>query len=126
MVALKELALGADGDLAFDAQGRLYFKEGAAAVAQWLQVRLKAIATEWVFDQNLGTPWLTTIVGGKPNLPIVRSILSQRIVETAGVERIDSFDLTFDRTTRVLTATGRVKAESEDGTVTFSADLGVF
>lgn len=125
MAILREIALNADGDLLFEG-GNLVILEGGAALAQRLSVRLKSHAAEWVFDQNLGTPWIGPIIGAKPNLGIVRSILTARILGTQGVERILSMNLSFDSQIRALTITARVQPESEDEAVEFTTDLEGF
>lgn len=122
---MRELALDGEGDLQVDSQGRLVVVDGAAAVAQRIQVRLRTLRGEWVFDQTLGTPLFGAIVGGRPNLEVVRTILSQRIAQTEGVERIIRLDLSFSRSTRALTVTGAVQAERTEGEVVFTSDLEV-
>lgn len=120
MAILRELALDTDGDLLIQ-NGQLVFLTGAAAVAQRIQTRLRSLLGDWVFDRNVGTPWLERILTGEPRLDIARGILAQRIRDSQGVSRLLSLDLSVDRATRVLTVDFR--AVTTDGEV--SGAVGV-
>lgn len=122
---LKEIALDSDGDIAITG-GVLTMVTGAAAVAQRVQTKLRTFATEWVFDQQIGTAWFGPVLGAKPDLGLIREILSSRILEAQGVNRILSIEMSFDRVSRVLSVTGRVQADNEDDAVDFSSTLETF
>ena len=58
-MALKDLALAADGDLYINETGDF---EIIDAVRQGVQIRLRWIKGEWVFNTAMGTPYFETIL----------------------------------------------------------------
>lgn len=111
-MVLRELALDpVTGDLLVQ-NGQLVFVTGAAAVAQRVGARLKTLLGEWTFDTQLGTPWLQEIMDGQASAALVHSIISRRIRETEGVAAIETLNVAIDRTNRIVTITGRLRAET--------------
>lgn len=110
MAILREIGLDANGDLAFEG-GDLVILEDESAVAQRIATRLKTIKGEWVFDQTIGTPWFQSILGARPRRGLITQLLRQRVADTQGVDRIDSFSVDIDSATRGLTVTGSVVVE---------------
>ncbi|MEL7368291.1 MAG: LamG-like jellyroll fold domain-containing protein [Myxococcota bacterium] len=93
-------ALDASGDLAFR-DGRVITLEGPAAVAQLIQSRLRLHRGDWLFDENLGVPYLDNL-GAAVDLSRLRAAMSESILQVDGVDRIVSFDLELDATTRQI------------------------
>lgn len=79
-------------------------------VAQTIQTRLKLFLGEYFRDINDGTPWFQSILGKFQNINAVESILRNRIIRTAGVVRLISFNLDYDPadTSRALIVSGSV------------------
>lgn len=82
----------------------------AEAVAQRLRCRLLTIRGEWFLDTDAGVPWyqpddseVYPIMGRRPNMQYNEAVLKAAILETDGVQTLDSFSLTFDHATRKLT-----------------------
>lgn len=118
MAILRDLALDDDGDLLIT-NGDLAWVDGAAAVAQAISIRLKAFKGEWVFDENIGTPWLQSILvrfGQRNGQPItiaqVRQVIAQRIQETPGVAELTRLAVRLDRATRGLFVDATVTIET--------------
>ncbi len=125
MVILRERALGEDGDIAY-VNGSSYFLEGVEAVRQRITTRLRTFKGEWIFDQRLGTPWFQQILGKKGNETLVAGIVRKRLLESQGVESIPELKVSFDRASRVLTITGRVRTtESQTFDLESVVEVGI-
>lgn len=117
-IPLRELAIDSTGDLAL-VNGDLVLNEGAAAVAQRAQVRLKTWLGEWRFDRRLGTPWLEAVLGKPIDESLVQALLANRIRQTQGVARIQSMRFRIDSTNQSMRVSGRIIADDgEDAVVT--------
>lgn len=109
-----DIKLDANGDL--DITGdTLTLTEGADAVRQHVQIRLKFFLGEWFLDRRIGVAWFETIFQKGVPLSLVRAILRKVIIRTPGIVSIVSFDLTVDPVTRKLQ--GSFEARLEDGIV---------
>jgi hypothetical protein len=91
-------------------RGMANFHYGSRATAQRLECNLKVILGEWFLDANEGVPWyqdgtdVEPILGHMPaNAAYAEATLKARILTTNGVASITSFDLVFDRNTRMVT-----------------------
>lgn len=117
-IPLRELAIDSTGDLSL-VNGDLVLSEGAEAVAQRAQVRLKTWLGEWRFDRRLGTPWLEAVLGKPIDESLVQALLANRIRQTQGVARIQSMRFRIDSTTQSMRVSGRIIADDgEDAVVT--------
>ncbi len=72
-----DLALDADGDLAFDETGSPYFTRGLPAVKQACYIAVSMIRGEWFLDLDAGVPWLE-----RDGVDAATAILGQRFDES--------------------------------------------
>lgn len=117
-----ELQLGADGDLLFDSSGSLVISDN---LAQRLATRLRLLLGEWFLDLSDGTPYLQTILVKSPDLGRIKAAFRDRILATEGVARVDSIDLSLNKTTRVLSVSFRARAETGALIALSNVPLGV-
>ncbi|WOE32189.1 MULTISPECIES: hypothetical protein [unclassified Acinetobacter] len=90
-----------DGDYRFGHNQNDFHVNSAEGVAQAVMTRLKLWTGEWFADTSDGTGWGTDVLGKYTN-EMYEMLLRQRILETSGVERIDSFESSFNGSTRKL------------------------
>lgn len=88
-----------EGDLRVDGVelGRV---EGADAVAQEIQVRLRWWLGEWFLDQRQGTPYLEEVLEKGVSAATVRAVLRRQIELVPDVARITLLEVELDPTTR--------------------------
>ena len=104
--------------------GLLSFVSGRDAIRQHLEMRLRTFLEEYVYDRSAGVPWVQVVFKRNTSLASVDAILRQVITATPGVEEVIELSLDVNRSTRVLTGTGRVR--SSEGVLDFNLDpLGV-
>lgn len=97
-------ALDLNGDYTFG-RGRSEFLENTPeAVAQAVQTRLRLITGEWFLDQEEGTPYPTKILGYNTATTFDQAI-QERILGTAGVDRIVSYSSVVENRNLTVTAT---------------------
>ena len=103
-MALKDLALATDGDLLINDAGDF---EIIDAVKQGVQIRLRWIKGEWVFNTAMGTPYFETI-------------LRDQILAVDSVTGVGTINLIKDAKTRTLRASftattteGEIESEVE-------------
>ena len=113
----KDLALAANGDLFIDDTGDF---EIIAAVRQGIQIRLRWIKGEWVFNTAMGTPYFETILGKTPNRALIEKALRNQIIAVDGVTEVGSISLVKDAKRRTLRASftattteGKIQSEVE-------------
>lgn len=92
------------GDFAYDAE----------AVAQAVHTRLLLIKDEWFLDTDAGVPYLQSIMVKPANLAIAESLIKKTILETNGVESIESFSVLFNSETRRMEILAEVKTPFDD------------
>ncbi len=98
---MRDLALDtASHDLVIEPDVMLL--DGAEQVAQQLKIKLKLWRGEWFLDDDFGTPYLTDILGKQLTLSGVVAALRQSILEVQDVVAIESFEYTYDNSTRVF------------------------
>ena len=115
------LALDGAGDLLLDASKRLAVVRNADEVAVALRARFRLIRGEWFLDTQQGLPWIGAILGvKKPDMRIVRQILTDVIINTPGVATLDELTAVLDAETRNLAVTFIVTA-TDGGTITATA-----
>ncbi len=116
-----DLELDASGDLVIE-NGDLQLLTGREAVAQHLGIRYKFFQGEWFADTRVGMPYFQKILGKRSNLDVVRSLFRQATITTPGITSLESLDLSYEGTTRVLGID--VKARAADGEpLNFSTEL---
>jgi hypothetical protein len=110
----------ATGDLAFDDLGELVLVDGADAVAQEIQTRLRWWRGEWFLDTSRGAPYLESILVKGVTEATVRAILKGEIEAVPGVARVRSMVVSIDRATRYATITSLEVDTTEGDAVSLS------
>lgn len=119
IVNRKGLALKRDGtspaDIFLDDDGNLAIVEDAEAVGQHVRQRLMTYEGEWFLDADAGVTWLTNVLGQGYDPVIAEALTKAEILETDGVDEIESFSVRFERETRGLKSYGiSVKTEYDE------------
>ena len=104
----KDLALAANGDLFIDDTGDF---EIIDAVRQGIQIRLRWIKGEWVFNTAMGTPYFETILVKTPNRALIEKALRNQIIAVDGVTEVGSRTLRASFT--ATTTEGKIQSEVE-------------
>lgn len=84
------------------------FESGVAAVISGVRQRLLLIRGEWFADLDAGVPWFerdnvpaaAAILGGRFDAARVRAPILRAILNTPGVLRVVSLDVSFDAAAR--------------------------
>lgn len=119
IVNRKGLSLKRDGsepaDIFLDDTGNLAIVEDAEAVGQHVRQRLMTYEGEWFLDIDAGVTWLTNVLGQGYDPVIAEALTKTEILETDGVDEIESFSVRFERETRGLKSYGiSVKTEYDE------------
>ena len=61
------------------------------ATAQNIKIRLKTLAGEWFLDSNIGLPYLTKVLGKKPNNALLTHLISKEILSVPNVKECSDF-----------------------------------
>ena len=112
--------LDADGDMLFGhGQGDIW-RDCSDAVAQSVWTRLRLWKGEWFVDTSAGTPWREAALGvGKRRT--IEPAIRARILQTPGVNSLESFELTLDPDARCATIAAMI--ETDYGTATLQGIL---
>lgn len=97
---------------------------GRDAVVQTVRQRVFTNRGEWFLDLRVGLPYFTDILVKNPDMARVKSLFRQAILDTPGVESIETLELSLDRAARALTVT--FEATLSDGSALTSADYAPF
>lgn len=100
--------LSPDWDMTFG-QGLGNFARDAEAVGQDVKTRLQLLQEEWFLDLDAGIPYLQDIAVKPSNVTLAESIIKQCILDTAGVDEITEFAVTYDRDSRVFGVTATLR-----------------
>lgn len=92
----------ATGDLALDSSGSPYLVEGAEAIAQNLRVRFRFWLGDWFLDQRKGIPYRDQILVKNPSYVVIRSVFTQVILGTPGVDSLRSLVFSIDAKERAM------------------------
>lgn len=109
-----------DNDWVFE-NNNLLIVEGKDFVAQNLGQRLRTLLGECELDTELGVPYIEDIFGKRRQQSVIENILKDVILTTPGVISLDRFDLSFDESTRALTADFSVT--SDDGDIIINEEV---
>jgi hypothetical protein len=90
------------------------FAYDAEAVAQSVHTRLLLIQDEWFLDVDAGVPYLQSIMVKPANLSLAEALIKKSILETDGVDSIESFSMLFNQDTRRMVVTAGVKTQFDD------------
>lgn len=113
-VAVRDIQLSSDGDRVVVA-GDYALADGAQAVKQGIECRLRLFRGEYWLDEQLGVDWLGRILVRSPDALVVKAELSRAILSTPDVTRVSSTAYAEDRPARRATAS--FEAASTEGTV---------
>lgn len=118
----------ATGDIAISASpsGKDYpIVRGADAVAQRIQIALRHFRGEWFRRVDYGVPYYEdgSILGAKPNLAIINSIIKNQILAVPGVLSLTRYAADFDGATRKLSISFSVIADN--GPITSEVDINL-
>jgi len=92
---MKSFALDSNNDILVQ-NGTFTLVEGAAETVQSVRCRLLMYMGEWFLDTTAGTPYFQEIFIKPANLANIESIFKQRILETDGVTKLNSFFMDYD------------------------------
>ena len=115
-----DLKLDENGDLAIE-NDDLVLVDGLEAIVQDCEVRLNFFFGEWFLDTRLGVPWFQRILGQKPRLVAVKSIIKKAILTTPGILSIIDFDLNWDSARRNLSI--EFRANTVEGEFEYNKEL---
>lgn len=93
--------------------GDLQLVQGGNWVQQSIKQNLQAILGEWFLDREVGLPWFDELLQKGTTESRVKQLLIREIVNTAGVERLDSLIVNVDNRTRQATVTFEAQALGE-------------
>lgn len=119
-MALKDLALTKNGDLYIGPDGDFRIID---SVRQALQIKLRWLKGEWVFNNAMGTPYLQEIFQKNPNLTLIEKILKEQILSVNGVHEIVSFELSTDTKSRILSC--KFEVNSTEGEIEREVNLKI-
>lgn len=91
--------LDATGDMTFGQGGANFLADSPETVAQSVLTRLRLWAGEWYLNIAEGTPYKEAVLG-KGTEKTAELAMRQRILETKGVQSLDSFSYALDRDQR--------------------------
>lgn len=112
------------GDLYLDNNGMEVLEQDLGAeVAQRITVRFNFFLGEWFLDATEGTPWFQRVLVKAPSDRVIRTVLTQIIVNTEGVANIVSLAYDIDKFRRLSV---RFVAQLVDGTTFRSTDYAQF
>lgn len=103
-----DLALDDDGDLLIGPDGDLMITSGIDSIKSDLEARLSFWRGEWFLDASVGVPYYQQILGAKaPHLPAIEATFREVVIQTPGVESLESMSLSFNAASRQLSVTFR-------------------
>lgn len=114
-----------DHDLAL-VDGTLVLCKDARAICQHVEARLRLFLGEWFLDQREGVPYFQDVFIKDPNIPLVKSLLSNVVSGTPGVVTITEAAFEFDPDERRLyyTLSFMTDASEDEQTLDNSLVLG--
>lgn len=75
---------------------------GVDEVLQHLRVGLKLFQGEWYLDDLAGMPYFRDVLVSAPNTRLVSALFQREILSTPEIERLATFEMTYNRSTREL------------------------
>ncbi len=103
--------------------GDLVLLDGIEAVAQHLRIRFRFYQGEWYLDTRIGMPYFQIILLKGARINIITEIFRKAILDTPGVEKLYSLDLSYDGATRVLSVEFEADIEGSDETIRFEEEF---
>jgi len=90
-------------------------------IAQRVRIHLQRYLGEWFLNINLGVPYYQSILGEKDRT-LIELYLRKEIGQIEGVEKIKSFEIVQNYTTRTVTVNIKITTVyGEDASVTIEA-----
>lgn len=119
---MSDIKLDQNGDIDLT-NGAMTLVDGVDAVTQLLNQRLRFFYGEWFLNLDKGIPYFEKVFQKAPNNAVLDSLFKRTILNTAGILRLLSFQMTIDTTRRTLSVSGQ--AVSTTGIVDFNIeDIG--
>ena len=114
--------LMSNGDLVLTSDAN---PSGQNPVLQDVLFRLRTFQGEYFMDASIGVPWYQQLLGIKTGLASgsLSAVLSDAILSTPGVLRLDRFSASLSTSTRVLSIS--FAAVTVSGNVSYSSDISV-
>lgn len=104
-------------DLVLDANGNIAVASDPYSLAQDAASAIKTFLGEVYWDTTLGTPWLERILGQRPSIALIKSILAAQAMTVPGVSKAVVFITSIDD----RTVTGQVQITPTTNTQTVAA-----
>lgn len=121
--AERDLKLDADGDLLFEG-GDMVLDSGASSIVSDVRARLNTFRGEWFLDQEIGIPYFDDVLVKRPNLPAIRAIFRDAMLETPGIAEIVSMAFDYDGAQRRMTLKFRAATDTGE-LVTDAVEVGI-
>lgn len=109
-----------DGDYTFGQGDDTWLINSPETVAQAVKTRFLLWYGQWFLDTTEGTPWIQSVLG-KQKPETYNLAIRQRILETQGVNSIQSFDTTLNTSSRRVVFTATIDTIYGTTTVTSEA-----
>lgn len=103
--------LTSTNDLALEG-GRLVLVRGDEEKASKIRARLALWLGEWFIDTSEGVPWYGLVLGQKPDLAIVKRLVTTIILSVPGVATVDEMNATYAGDSREVDVTWRATSDS--------------
>lgn len=117
-MALRDLALSKSGDLLINESGDFTIID---SVRQGIQIKLRWIKGEWVFNPEMGVPYFESILVKTPNRALIEKTLRDQILSVPSVTSVGSINLAMDKQKRTLSA--KFTAKTTEGEVESEVEL---
>ncbi|SFN29734.1 hypothetical protein SAMN05216516_10524 [Izhakiella capsodis] len=101
-------------DLMLDGNGYLAVADGAYSVAQDVASSCLVFAGECFYDNTLGIPWKTDVMGKRPSAGFIAQKMQEEAKKLSVVDEALA-SIFFDKTTR--TVRGTIRVTDKDGNV---------
>ncbi len=109
--------LDSNNDIAM-VDGGLLLVTGIEEIRQLLGQTLRSFQADWFLNLDLGLPYLQTMFQKITSLAAIEGVFLEAIAAVPGVLDIETFNLSFDKTTRKADVTFRVT--TSDGVLDFT------
>ncbi len=109
----------ATGDLAIENNDLVLLTDPRDSIEQHWRIRLLTFRGEWFLDQRIGIPYYRDVLIKLPNLSLITAIFRAATVQTPGIAKVDSFNLTFEAVNRTLTIDAEGVLEDDLGNFKF-------
>lgn len=106
-----DLKLDMCGDLEISKLGDVSI---TSSVIQAVRIRLQWFSGEWRLGPNFGIPYFEDVLVKKPDEALIRSLVSEAVLDVEGVSDVQDVSLNFDKETRdvIISVTFAVDEET--------------